>query len=778
MAGETTATDNGTLTLPGFEIPPGEAPESTSSSSAESCILSDDANLNMADRKSSGECELGSWLGLMMSHRRLFDALQDGWLRPGESRNGHLLGDGAFVREPDDGPQGRHPILVRTKLDPAKLPDLGVLVHCDDRWGEVRFETRPPGRPVYWPGPLPTFAISELAVETEEVRARLAGLARNFSNVVLPVEPVVSVSADSLDPPSPPIEAPRGLDIPDAVDARQGAMCMALWAVPRMAPWLDLLVASLSRGGDLSTSAKKVESDWWVFPPWWASPTTAPSPCDSQAQLWRAAVEVFAGCARDAPPHELAGKIASVVHNSAEVTDWHESTIRILRAESTIRPDQGESRPVGIAIQMVLARPEPTRFKTWARDMPGLPPAVWWSAAVLCGLRTGYRRLDRQFRGSPVQQESLAIHALGTCGGDKAVHWPSVSGAPRWSRREDRFALLWGDREVDWKRAQSRGKWLDADFEAPDTAAAALRLANRLKWRCVRKRITFRKDCRLPYAGEVRPDGDELAIRGGTFIDLPDDVPVEDSLDVKEFRRLLIVAPGQVPEPPLATMGAAMAEAALGPEPVTEQPSNVLGIPGLVYVPNFVSEEEESKLIEEIDQAPWSDELSRRVQHYGWKYDYKARQVDPSMHIGPLPEWAESLGDRLVERKFLSEKPDQVIVNEYCGRQGIARHADAQSFADGIATISLHETWEMNFHWKKGKREKRKLRLERRSALVMHGEARYDWEHEIPNRKTESNPPGVKPRTTQRRRRLSLTFRKVLRQDVSDRPTDELGRRR
>ena len=325
--------------------------------------------------------------------------------------------------------------------------------------------------------------------------------------------------------------------------------------------------------------------------------------------------------------------------------------------------------------------------------------------------------------------------------------------------------LLWGDREIARKPAQARSKWFDADFETRHAAAAAVDLAKRLNWSCLGRQLTLPASRRFVVAGNVRFDGDELATLGPAVIrGLPTDAAIEDSLDVERFRRLLAVAPGQVPEPPPAIMTGTTETGTSTPQPGMAIQRDALGIPGLVYVPNFVSEEEESRLVEEIDQAPWSDELSRRVQHYGWKYDYKARQVDGSMHIGRLPEWAERLGRLFVEKGLLHAMPDQVIVNEYCGKQGIARHADSPSFADGIATISLHDAWEMNFHRKGKRKEKQSLRLDRGSALIMHREARYHWQHEIPKRTREPNPRGGKRKTIDRGRRLSLTFRKVRRQ--------------
>ena len=60
-------------------------------------------------------------------------------------------------------------------------------------------------------------------------------------------------------------------------------------------------------------------------------------------------------------------------------------------------------------------------------------------------------------------------------------------------------------------------------------------------------------------------------------------------------------------------------------------------VPGLIYRPDFITPDEEAMLVELIDAQEWNADLKRRVQHYGWKYDYTARRIDNSMHIGSLP---------------------------------------------------------------------------------------------------------------------------------------------
>ena len=77
-------------------------------------------------------------------------------------------------------------------------------------------------------------------------------------------------------------------------------------------------------------------------------------------------------------------------------------------------------------------------------------------------------------------------------------------------------------------------------------------------------------------------------------------------------------------------------------------------------------------LLARIDAHAWSTELSRRVQHYGYAYDYKAREVTQSSYLGPLPDWLGALAGELVSDGHFRQPPDQVFINEYLPGQGIA----------------------------------------------------------------------------------------------------------
>jgi len=183
----------------------------------------------------------------------------------------------------------------------------------------------------------------------------------------------------------------------------------------------------------------------------------------------------------------------------------------------------------------------------------------------------------------------------------------------------------------------------------------------------------------------------------------------------------------------------------------------MVSIPGLELRENFISPDEEERIIRTLDAATWSCELSRRVQHYGYKYDYKARRIDESMHIGELPDWLRELAERLHTSGYFDAIPDQVIVNEYLPGQGISAHIDCQPcFGDTIASLSLCSTCTMDFTEAESG-EMQPVFLPRRSIVVLKGNSRYCWKHAIAKRRQDIHQGQVYVR----QRRISLTFRKV-----------------
>lgn len=186
--------------------------------------------------------------------------------------------------------------------------------------------------------------------------------------------------------------------------------------------------------------------------------------------------------------------------------------------------------------------------------------------------------------------------------------------------------------------------------------------------------------------------------------------------------------------------------------------TTVAAIPGLAYIPAYVDPEEQQALLSAVDAAPWLSDLRRRVQHYGYRYDYSRKALDESLFLGPLPPWAAPFAARLHADGHIAALPDQLIVNEYLPGQGIASHIDCvPCFGDTVVSLSLGSPCVMDLSHAQ-ERTVASLLLEPGSLLIMREEARYAWRHGIAARKTDH----YAGRTLTRRRRLSLTFRTVV----------------
>ncbi|NEP85224.1 MAG: alpha-ketoglutarate-dependent dioxygenase AlkB [Okeania sp. SIO3B3] len=178
---------------------------------------------------------------------------------------------------------------------------------------------------------------------------------------------------------------------------------------------------------------------------------------------------------------------------------------------------------------------------------------------------------------------------------------------------------------------------------------------------------------------------------------------------------------------------------------------------GLRYIDSYINETKHDELLALVNEQPWLTDLKRRVQHYGYRYDYKARAVTPDMYLGPLPAWLQHLAKHLNAADLMPAIPDQVIVNEYLPGQGIAFHVDCTPcFGDTIASLSLGSGCVMRFR-RVVDAHIESVWLAPCSLVVMNGEARYQWQHGIPARKNDVVAAQKYPRT----RRVSLTFRTV-----------------
>jgi alkylated DNA repair dioxygenase AlkB len=178
---------------------------------------------------------------------------------------------------------------------------------------------------------------------------------------------------------------------------------------------------------------------------------------------------------------------------------------------------------------------------------------------------------------------------------------------------------------------------------------------------------------------------------------------------------------------------------------------------GATYLDAFMSVEGAAALQAFVDDQPWQSTLRRRVQHYGWRYDYQNRRSGPRDFIGPLPDILNQLGHQVAAHFSLPHAFNQAIVNEYLPGQGISAHMDCvRSFGPTIVSLSLGSSCTMVFSNPKSG-QTRQCRLHPRSLLMLQGEARSVWTHGIAPRKTDT----VQGLTLPRNRRVSITLRCV-----------------
>lgn len=191
-------------------------------------------------------------------------------------------------------------------------------------------------------------------------------------------------------------------------------------------------------------------------------------------------------------------------------------------------------------------------------------------------------------------------------------------------------------------------------------------------------------------------------------------------------------------------------------------------VPGLTLVHNFVSPEEEAILLQQVrKEDKWITLNKRRVQHYGYSFDYPLNTVDLDS-FSHMPQWVAELQSRYLQRFPNQPAWDQLTVNEYWPGAGIAPHADRHTvFGPFVVAISLGSSVIMEFRRPEGlgdddadNRQYRtvNVHLPPRSLLVISGESRYRWEHAIRPRRIDI----IDGKAVERGTRVSLTFRNVL----------------
>nr|XP_036225655.1 alpha-ketoglutarate-dependent dioxygenase alkB homolog 6 isoform X5 [Bactrocera oleae] len=157
--------------------------------------------------------------------------------------------------------------------------------------------------------------------------------------------------------------------------------------------------------------------------------------------------------------------------------------------------------------------------------------------------------------------------------------------------------------------------------------------------------------------------------------------------------------------------------------------------PSAVYIPNFITSEEEKRILSQISRTPkpkWTQLLNRRLINYG------GVPHPNGMLAEEIPEWLQVYMGKINNLNFFqSQKANHVLVNEYLPGQGIMPHTDGPLFHPIISTITCgsytkndndteplqreYLTREINF----------KMLLEPRSLLILKDELYNNYLHGI-----------------------------------------------
>ena len=161
---------------------------------------------------------------------------------------------------------------------------------------------------------------------------------------------------------------------------------------------------------------------------------------------------------------------------------------------------------------------------------------------------------------------------------------------------------------------------------------------------------------------------------------------------------------------------------------------------GLTYAPEFLDEGEALELAAHISALPFKPfefhgfTGNRRTVSFGLHYAFDGsglREADP------VPEWLWPLRARAAA---LAGHPPEAFVHalviEYAPGAGIGWHRDRPVFGD-VVGVSLLAAAPLRFRRKSGaKWDRFTLTAEPRSAYLLRGEARHEWEHSLPRLET------------------------------------------
>jgi alkylated DNA repair dioxygenase AlkB len=157
---------------------------------------------------------------------------------------------------------------------------------------------------------------------------------------------------------------------------------------------------------------------------------------------------------------------------------------------------------------------------------------------------------------------------------------------------------------------------------------------------------------------------------------------------------------------------------------------------GFQYNDAVLSPDQERELVEEFARLPFRELQfrgflgKRRTVSFGWRYDFNVRELQQAEDI---PTFLLDLRERAAEFAGLSgDQLQHVLVTEYSPGTAIGWHKDHAEFGDVIG-VSLLVPCVFRLRRKAAKGwERASIELQPRSAYLLRGAAREDWQHSIP----------------------------------------------
>jgi DNA oxidative demethylase len=157
--------------------------------------------------------------------------------------------------------------------------------------------------------------------------------------------------------------------------------------------------------------------------------------------------------------------------------------------------------------------------------------------------------------------------------------------------------------------------------------------------------------------------------------------------------------------------------------------------PGLEFRAAFVSASEQDALLAQIATLPfrpfefhgWTG--NRETVSFGWRYDFNQARVEPAPAI---PDFLLPLRERAAGFAGLqADDFEQALVIRYDVGAGIGWHRDRPVF-DKVFGLSLLSPCVLRFRRRDGSGfERFSFDAQPRSAYLLTGEIRHEWEHSI-----------------------------------------------